>query len=133
MQRPLLNASQIHPSIHEKMASYHAATVAQVQAATQAHDVVVVGMTMNPFPGRARKLLDSKGVRYEYLEFGSYLNQWKPRLAIKLWTGWATFPQIFVKGTLIGGYADLKRLMDNGELDRLLGAPRAAPAPTVAG
>jgi monothiol glutaredoxin len=33
---------------------------------------------------------------------------WKKRLAIKLWTGWPTFPQIFHKGVLIGGAKDLE-------------------------
>jgi glutaredoxin-related protein len=115
------------------MASYHAKALAEVQSATRDHAVVVVGMALNPFPRRARQLLDAQGVAYQYLSFGSYLSQWKPRLAIKLWTGWPTFPQIFVKGTLIGGYADLKRLMDNGELQRLLGPPQTNPPAAAEG
>ena len=75
---------------------------------------------MNPFPGRARRLLDEQGIRYEYLGIGSYLSQWRPRLALKMWSGWPTFPMIFVKRTLIGGFMDLKRLVDSGELAKLL-------------
>ena len=108
----------------EKMANYHTTTVSTVKSAIADHDVVVVGMRMNPFPGRARRLLEARNVRYHYLGWGSYLSQWRPRLAIKLWTGWSTFPQIFVRGMLIGGYTDLKRLLSSGEFDQLLAAPR---------
>jgi glutaredoxin-related protein len=96
-----------------------------VQAAVRAHDVVIVGMRQNPFPKRARRLLDEKGIAYEYLEYGSYLSQWRKRLPLKLWTGWPTFPMIFVKGVLIGGHDDLQRLMASGELEQLRAAPRA--------
>ena len=37
-----------------------------------------------------------------------------------MWTGWPTLPIIFVKGVMIGGADDLARLIDSGELDRLL-------------
>ena len=33
---------------------------------------------------------------------------------------YTTFPMIFVKGVLIGGAADLDRLIDSGELARML-------------
>jgi len=37
-----------------------------------------------------------------------------------MWTGWPTFPMIFVKGQLVGGAEDLKRLIDSGEMRQLL-------------
>jgi len=79
-------------------------------------------MRQNPMPRRARKALDSKGIAYKYLEYGSYLNTWRRRNALKMWTGWPTFPMIFVKGVLVGGATDLERLIDSGELARLLAA-----------
>jgi glutaredoxin-related protein len=33
-----------------------------------------------------------------------------------MWTGWSTFPMVFVKGVLIGGYTELARLHASGEL-----------------
>ena len=33
---------------------------------------------------------------------------WRKRLALKMWTGWPTFPMIFVDQQLIGGNSDLK-------------------------
>ena len=33
-----------------------------------------------------------------------------------MWTGWPTLPMVFVKGVLVGGAEDLKRLVESGEL-----------------
>jgi glutaredoxin-related protein len=48
------------------------------------------------------------------------LNTWRRRNALKMWTGWPTFPMVFVKGTLIGGASDLEAMIANGELKALL-------------
>jgi monothiol glutaredoxin len=124
MKRPVLQEARVHPTIREKIATYRSASVEQVQAALAQHDVVVVGMSQNPFPRRARKLLTEKGILHHYLGYGSYLSNWRVRLPLKMWTGWPTFPMIFVKGTLIGGYQDLVRLFENGQFQALLDAPR---------
>jgi glutaredoxin-related protein len=42
------------------------------------------------------------------------------RNALKMWTGWPTFPLVFVKGVLIGGADDLERLIQSGELKPVL-------------
>jgi glutaredoxin-related protein len=89
-----------------------------VQAAVAANEIVVVGMRQNPFPKRARKALEAAGLAYQYLEYGGYFGEWKRRLALKLWTGWPTFPMVFVKGVLVGGAQDLARLIEKGELGR---------------
>ena len=120
MPRAILDESNIHPAIRDKVSRHHAGVVKEVQDAVAANAVVVVGMGINPFPKKARKLLDEVGVAYKYLEYGNYLNTWRERTAIKFWTGWPTMPQIFVKGTLIGGYDDLKKLEASGELKKLL-------------
>ena len=74
----------------------------------------------NPFPRKARKALDAAGVPHHYLEYGSYFSDWRRRNALKMWTGWPTFPMVFVKGVLVGGADDLAKLIDSGELQRLL-------------
>jgi monothiol glutaredoxin len=45
------------------------------------------------------------------VEYGSYFSMWKPRLALKLWAGWPTYPMVFNKGILIGGNSDLERFL----------------------
>jgi monothiol glutaredoxin len=116
MARQVLSEDRIHPAARDKVAAYEAEVLNEVQAAIGANPIVVVGMRQNPFPKKARKLLDAAGLAYKYLEYGSYLSEWRTRLAIKMWTGWPTFPQIFVKGVLVGGASDLERLLKNGEL-----------------
>lgn len=118
--RATFDTARVHPAIAGQLGGYQAELISRVEKLIQEHDVVVVGMTMNPFPGRARKLLDAQGINYEYLGLGSYLSQWRVRLGLKMWTGWPTFPMIFVKRTFIGGFQDLKRLVDSGELAKLL-------------
>ena len=93
----------------------------EVEAAIATNAVVVVGMRQNPNPKRARRVLDAAGIAYKYLEYGSYLSEWRRRTTLKMWTGWQTFPMVFVKGVLIGGADDLEKLIASGELAKLLG------------
>ena len=116
MPRKVLEEARIHPAIRETIASRHADLVAEVEAAVAAHRVVVVGMAQNPMPKKARKMLDEAGIAHHYLEYGSYFNNWRRRNALKMWTGWPTFPMVFVEGVLVGGAEDLGRLLQKGEL-----------------
>ncbi|MDB5895241.1 MAG: glutaredoxin [Rhodoferax sp.] len=119
MPRPILDERHIHPAVQQKVATV-APIVAEVQAAVARHAVVVVGMGINPFPKKARRLLDAAGVPYHYLSYGSYFSRWRERTQLKMWTGWATLPMVFVRGTLVGGAGDLERLVHSGDLKRML-------------
>ena len=121
MPRQILDESRLHPAIRDKVANLHADIVHNVQAAAASNPVLVVGMMGNPFCRRARRALAAAGIAHHYLEYGSYLSQWRPRNALKMWTGWPTLPMVFVKGNLIGGAQDLDKLVQSGELKRLLG------------
>ena len=116
MPRTPLDEAHLHPAIRDTVANYGADILAEVKAAIAANDIVIVGMKQNPFPGKAKKLLDEAGLKYAYLEYGSYLGQWRRRLALKMWTGWPTIPMVFVKGVLVGGAQDLEKLIQKGEL-----------------
>ena len=120
MTRQILDQSHVHLAIRDRIADQHADLLREVRDAIERNPVVVIGMKTNPFPRKARQLLDAKKLPYAYLEYGSYLSQWRRRNALKMWSGWPTLPMIFVKGTLIGGADDLAKLIDSGELDRLL-------------
>jgi monothiol glutaredoxin len=120
MPRPILDEAHIHPAIREKVATHQQEIVREVQAAVATHPLVVVGMGQNPMPRKARKLLDAAGVSYHYMEYGNYLNTWRKRNALKLWTGWPTFPMVFVKGTLVGGADDVEKLLASGDLKKML-------------
>ena len=120
MPRPILEEVHIHPAIRETIATHELAIVQEVQAAIRQHAVVVVGMATNPFPKKARKALDAAGIAHHDLDYGNYFSQWRQRNALKLWTGWPTFPMVFVKGVLVGGDNDLIKLINSGELKKLL-------------
>lgn len=128
MPRLILEEARIHPAIREVVASHHRDIVEQVTQAVSAHDIVVVGMAQNPMPKKARKLLATAGLAHHYLEYGSYFNSWRRRNALKLWSGWPTFPMVFIKGTLVGGANDLEKLIDSGELKKLLSHGQAVNA-----
>ncbi len=118
MPRSVLEEARIHPAIRDKVAGHHADIVREVQDAVAANDIVVVGMRQNPFPKKARRLLDASGLPYQYLEYGSYLGGWRRRNALKMWTGWPTLPIVFVKGVLVGGAGELAKMIESGELGK---------------
>jgi len=124
MSRNVLDEAHVHPAIRKTIAGHHEDIIREVQAAAAANDVVVVGMKQNPQPKKARKALDAASIPYKYLEYGSYMNLWRRRNALKMWTGWPTFPMVFVKGVLVGGADDVKRLIENGEMKAMLAGKR---------
>ncbi len=72
-----------------------------------------------PFCGRAKGLLDIKGV--EYTNHNVTGNQPERDKMRERAGGKNSVPQIFIDGKLIGGCDDLYALEDKGELDTLLG------------
>lgn len=123
----MLDAKDLAPAALQAMQQFHPEVVREVQDAVARHPVVVVGMAQNPHVKNVRKALGAAGIEFEYLEYGSYVSQWRRRLALKLWTGWPTFPMVFVRGVLVGGEDLTKAAIADGTLRaRLTGA--AAPA-----
>ena len=120
-ERLLLPQDKLAPEVLERIAGFHADTVREVSTTVARDPVVVVGMAQNPFVKKVRKALSEAGVAFTYLEYGSYFGEWKRRLAIKMWSGWPTFPQVFVCGVLIGGYDDVVKQLADGSLKSRLG------------
>jgi glutaredoxin-related protein len=111
MPRAILEEAQIHPAIRQTIAERNADIVGEVKQAIAENEWVVVGMAQNPHPKRARKALDARGLAYRYLEYGSYVSEWRRRNALKMWTGWPTFPMVFHHGIFIGGASELERYL----------------------
>jgi len=65
MARPILEEARIHPAIRAKVDDNHADIVREVESATAANPVVVIGMRQNPMPKKARKALDARGIAYK--------------------------------------------------------------------
>jgi len=110
------------------MNGFHAEIVRDVERAVGEAPVVVIGMAQNPHVKNVRKALDRAGIQFKYVEYGSYLSKWRERLAIKLWSGWPTFPQVFVRGVLFGGEDLTIAALDDGTLRKHLegGGPSGA-------
>jgi len=125
MPRTVLAESSVHAAITGRFEARHSAVLDEVQAAVDANDVVVVGMAINPHPAKARRALTSAGIPFVAINYGSYFSRWHDRLALKMWTGWPTFPMVFVRGVLVGGASDLQALIASGEIRSMLAAPRA--------
>jgi glutaredoxin-related protein len=120
MARAVLDEAHVHPAVRQRVAGHHADVVDEARRAVATHAVVVLGMRQNPFVKKARKALDAAGVAHHDIDHGSYFSDWRQRTALKMWTGWPTFPMVFVKGQLAGGADDVIALIASGELQRLL-------------
>lgn len=73
----------------------------------------------------AERLLDAKGIAYEQIDCSG--DQKTRRWLVEV-TGRTTVPQIFIDGTPIGGYDDLKALDRRGDLDKMLWDQAPAPS-----
>ena len=116
MNRNILSSENVEAEALTQITNFHSNVVKEVQENISTNRVVVVGMAQNPVVKKVKKALSKAGVTFKYLEYGSYFSAWKPRLAIKLWSGWPTYPQVFVNGKLIGGCDDTIRALQEGKL-----------------
>ena len=118
--RKVLPDERVSPRIQNLIQTFYPEVIEQVEQAIAKHRVVVVGMRGNYFVKKAIKNLKSWGVPFEYLEFGGYFSQYNQRVTLKTWTGYSTFPMIFVNGTLIGGNSDMEAEKAAGTFDQRL-------------
>lgn len=107
MERLTLPSDQVESTALSFISQNHNDTVKEIISAINSNKVVVVGMTQNPVVRKAKKTLEANKLDYTYLSYGSYTSKWQQRLAIKLWSGWPTFPQVFIDGKLVGGTKEL--------------------------
>ena len=120
--RNILSSVNLHASIKKQVESYHSDIVKEVANTITKNRVVVVGMKYNGSVYIACRALKKVDIAFSYLEYGSYFSQWRRRLALKMWTGWPTFPMIFVDGKLVGGSKDLFSILKkNPKLSQLNG------------
>jgi Grx4 family monothiol glutaredoxin len=72
------------------------------------------------FSRQAAELLTTQGAVFGYFDI---LTDTEVREGLKLFSDWKTYPQIYIKGKLIGGLDVLKELVNDGEFQALLPAP----------
>jgi glutaredoxin-related protein len=107
MERTTLPSVQVHTEALKSITQNHSDTLSEIITTVNKNKVVVVGMGQNPVVKKAKKILEANKMEYTYLSYGNYFSKWQQRLAIKIWSGWPTFPQIFIDGKLVGGANDL--------------------------
>jgi monothiol glutaredoxin len=69
------------------------------------------------FSARAVKLLQSCGVKFAAVNI---LEEQDIRATLPIYAQWPTFPQLYVKGELIGGSDIMAELFDKGELQTIV-------------
>lgn len=79
--------------------------------------VTIYATSWCPYCSRARKLLESKGVKYEEIDIEDAPEK---RAEMQTRSGRRTVPQIFIGDQHVGGCDDLHALEDAGKLDALL-------------
>lgn len=114
--REILPADRLHSAICQNVLDFQSEIVTEVAQAVQDNRIVVVGMRWNNSVRKARKNLEKAGLAFTYLEYGSYTSQWYKRLGLKMWTGFPTFPMVFVDQQLVGGNSDLEKLLADNKL-----------------
>jgi len=80
------------------------------------------GNPSNPrcgFSKQVTALLGSHNAKYETFDI---LEDFEIREGLKTFSNWPTYPQLYVKGELIGGLDILKELSESGELKDILSA-----------
>ncbi|XP_076855549.1 glutaredoxin 3 [Brachyhypopomus gauderio] len=71
------------------------------------------------FSRQILEIMNSTGVEYETFDI---LQDEEVRQGLKAYSNWPTYPQLYVKGELIGGLDIIKELRSSGELDSVLKA-----------
>ena len=112
--------TKLSPQAQESIGAFHQNIIEELEKCIAENNVVLVGMALNPHVKKAKQLLTKNNIPFVYKEYGGYFSAWKERLAIKLWSGWPTFPQVFVKQTLIGGATDTQKALKTNEIQELL-------------
>ena len=113
MSRKILNEEMINQDALSFINKNHNDVVDEVITAINTNKIVIVGMGQNPVVKKAKKFLVKKNMPFHFLTYGNYFTKWQERLAIKMWSGWPTYPQVFIDGKLVGGCDELIKFLNN--------------------
>lgn len=101
------------------------ATKQKLDAITQSNDIVLFmkgtpTMPVCGFSARAVACFGQVGIAPEKITGFNILEDFETAQAIKIYSDWPTFPQIYIKGEFIGGGDILLEMTQSGELAELL-------------
>ncbi|BCX89625.1 monothiol glutaredoxin [Methylomarinovum tepidoasis] len=94
----------------------------RIEAQLKSHPVILYMKGTPDFPqcgfsGRAVEILNACGVPYAYVNI---LEDPELREALKEYSNWPTYPQLYVRGQLVGGCDIMMQLYESGELKKML-------------
>ena len=94
----------------------------RIEEQLQSHDVLLYMKGTPDFPqcgfsGQAVAALNAIGKPYSYVNI---FEDPEIREGLKVYSNWPTFPQLYVKGELIGGSDIVVEMYNSGELQTLL-------------
>ena len=89
-------------------------------------DIDIYTIRYCPYCAEAKELLTRKGAAFHEIDASGDRELRKEMIARA--NGRATFPQIFIAGTHVGGCEELYALEEGGKLDALLGPAAGKPA-----
>ena len=98
------------------------AVAERIRADLSANDVVLYMKGTATFPqcgfsAQAAQILAMLGVKFKSVDI---LADPQMRQAIKDYSNWPTLPQLYIKGTFIGGCDIMREMTQSGELQKLL-------------
>ena len=108
---------------------------AKLERLIKADDVVLFmkGSPSEPRCGFSRKavgMLNEVGAKYGHFDI---LEDPAVRQGLKEYSNWPTYPQLYVKGELIGGFDIMQEMHENGELKQELGCVEEEDIKTTLG
>jgi monothiol glutaredoxin len=98
----------------------------RIDELVKAHDVVLfmkgsASFPMCGFSGRAVQILKACGVEPKAIKTVNVLEDDAIRQGIKDYSNWPTIPQLYVRGTFIGGSDIMMEMYESGELQQVIG------------
>lgn len=76
------------------------------------------------FSARAVQRLSACGEKFGYVDI---LQDAELREVLKQYSNWPTYPQLYIKGQLVGGADIIEELYQSGELEKLIKEAVSAP------
>ncbi len=84
-------------------------------------EVIIYTVDYCPYCKKAEMLLDGKNIEYKKIDITNNENEYRRKLGEYYdIAGRVTVPQIIIGGRRIGGFDDLQKLDNSGELDKIL-------------
>ncbi|OAD60694.1 Glutaredoxin-C4 [Eufriesea mexicana] len=94
-------------------------TKEQVNQIIASHAIVIFSKTNCPYCKIAKQVFDNLQKEYTAIELNERDDGVEIQTILGEMTGARTVPRVFVNGVCLGGGTDIKKLYDNGELQKM--------------